>query len=91
MKGTLWVDDLTGDVVRAQLDDPTTSLLSEIHNPELRQPDVAQTIALLLRWGQRDAVDWGAVSAAASERWSRSGWRRVKSLAWSGRCWPEHD
>lgn len=87
MKGTLWVD-AAGEVTRAELDDPTGQLLREIASPRLHQRDVAQTLALALQWGQREEVDWARVAAAATERWSRPGWRRIKTLAWTGRCWP---
>jgi hypothetical protein len=90
MKGTLWVDD-DGNVTRAAMDDPTGQALSEIRNPRTGQRDVAQTLALAMEWGQREAVDWGAVSAAAVARWGPAGWRRIKRQAWSGRCWPQED
>lgn len=88
MKGTLWVDD-DGTVTRAALDDPTGQALSEIGNPRRHQRDVAQTVALALEWGQRDELDWEAVAAAATARWGRPGWVRIKRLAWTGKCWPE--
>ena len=90
MKGTLWVDD-AGTVTRAALDDPTAQALGEIADPRLHQRDVAQTVALVLEWGQRDQLDWVAVAAAAIGRWGRPGWRRIKRMAWAGTCWPEGD
>ena len=89
MKGTLWVDEATGVITDAKMDDPTGQALGEITDPRMRQKDVAQTLALAMEWGQRDEIDWAAVSAAAIARWSTAGWRRVKTLALTGRCWPE--
>lgn len=73
--------------VRITLADPTEQMLREIADRSLHQRDLAQTIALVFQWNQRDEVDWAAVGAAAVARWSLSGWHRVKQLAWSGRCW----
>jgi len=87
MKGTLWVDD-AGNVTRCTIDNPTALALSECADPRMSQRDVAQTLAFALEAGQRDEVDWERVGAAATARWSRPGWTRIKRLAWTGRCWP---
>jgi hypothetical protein len=91
MKGEMWMDEQTGEVTRARMLDPTGTLLDEISDRTLHQLDVAQTMALVRQWGQEQEVDWGAVSSAAVIRWSRPGWRRIKTLAWTGRCWPEEE
>lgn len=70
-----------------QLVDPTGQLLREIADAKLRQIDVAQTMALARQFGQE--VDVAKVSAAAIERWGVKGWRRIKTLAWTGKCWPK--
>lgn len=88
MKGTIWLDD-DGKLDRITLDDPTALALSEIADPRMHQRDVAQTIAFALEAGQRDELDWPAISDAASRRWSTAGWVRIKRLAWTGKCWPQ--
>jgi len=90
VRGTIWVGD-DGEFLSIELHDPTGQALGEIADPRMRQTDVAKTLALALEWGQLEEIDWGAVSAAAIERWSPAGWRRIKRLAWSGRCWPAED
>jgi hypothetical protein len=90
VRGTLWVED-AGMVTRAEMHDPTAQALGEIANPKRHQRDVAQTVALVLEWGQRDQLDWEAVAAAATARWGRPGWTRIKRMAWTGKCWPEDD
>jgi hypothetical protein len=77
--------------LRIELVDPTGQLLGEIADRRLCQKDVAQTLALVRLYRQEDEVDWAAVAAAAIERWSRPGWRRIKTLAHSERCWPLGD
>lgn len=68
--------------MKVEIVNPTEQLLSEIANPKLRRKDVAQTFALVLKYGQRDQVDWPKVCQAAVERWSMSGWTWIKSKAW---------
>ena len=50
------------------------------------QRQVAQTYALALRstW----PTDWARVNAAILARWPK-GLERVKTLAWSGKCFPK--
>jgi len=67
--------------------EPTRQLLSEIADTRLRQKDVAQTLALCEQYGQLGEVDLRAVALAAMERWSRTGWQRIKTLAQTGQCW----
>jgi hypothetical protein len=62
------------------LSTPTETLLEEINVLKLTQEDVAITYALALR--DRDNVDWPRVNAAIVERWSLSGLKRIKRVAW---------
>jgi len=50
----------------------------------MRQKDIAQTYALALK--SSDTTDWAKVNAAIIKRWSRSGLKRIKHLAWSGQA-----
>jgi hypothetical protein len=48
------------------------------------QRQIAQTYALALRstW----PTDWAAVNNMIIARWSKSGLERIKTMAWSGKC-----
>ena len=52
----------------------------------LNQKQIAQTYALGLRssW----PTDWKRVNEAIIKRWSLSGLKRIKQMAWSGKCFP---
>ena len=52
----------------------------------LHQRDVAQTYALALRSSYK--TDWPRVNRAILARWPK-GLKRIKEMAWSGRCWQE--
>lgn len=45
------------------------------------QGQVAKTYALAIMGGDR-STDWAAANKSITERWSRSGLERVKSMAW---------
>jgi hypothetical protein len=62
------------------------TLLREIADRTLRQRDIAQTYRLALESDEAQRIDWARVNAAICARWSRSGLRRIKEQAWSGRC-----
>lgn len=50
------------------------------------QKQIAQTYALALRssW----PTDWGKVNQMIIARWSKAGLKRIKEMAWSGKCFP---
>lgn len=50
------------------------------------QKQIAQTYALAIRssW----PTDWAKVNAMIVERWSKAGLERIKTMAWSGSCFP---
>lgn len=53
------------------------------------QKQIAQTYALALRssW----PTDWARINKAIMERWSAAGLKRIKELAWSGKCFPAQE
>jgi len=63
----------------------TSALLREIADKNAKQKDVALTFAMALKSEAEcaDRVDWEKVGAAAVERWSPSGWRRIKERGWA--------
>jgi hypothetical protein len=69
-------------VTHIELADPEGMLLEEIADRRLTQADIAMTYRLALR--SHDRVDWPKVNAAIIERWSLTGLKRVKRLAWDG-------
>jgi len=62
----------------------TQVLLREIAMPKVRQKDISATYALALR--SSDPTDWKSVNEAIIKRWSLSGLKRIKDMAWSGKC-----
>lgn len=62
----------------------TQTLLDEIDNHEMKQIDIAQTYCLALRSSEK--TDWKKVNQAIINRWSISGLKYIKKLAWSGKC-----
>lgn len=62
-------------------------ILNEIKQG-LNQKQIAQTYRLAMDAHHRhgEPVDWTAINTAIIERWSLKGLERVKSLAWSGKC-----
>lgn len=58
-------------------------MLNEIKNG-CTQKELAKTYALALRSSY--PTDWKKVNLAIIERWSHSGLNRVKTMAWSGKC-----
>ncbi len=69
-------------VLVVELMDCTRILLEEIKSGAV-QRDVAVTYSLALRSSYK--TDWARVNLAIIERWSVSGWIRIKEAAWSGR------
>jgi hypothetical protein len=63
----------------------TTVMLREIADKKMTQKDVALTFAMALKSeaAGADKVDWDKVGGAAIERWSRSGWTRIKERGWA--------
>ncbi len=61
-------------------------LLSEIAMKEMNQKQIAQTYRMALESGERDRIDWAKVNNAIISRWSKSGLKRIKELAWSGKA-----
>jgi hypothetical protein len=68
-----------------ELVEPEKIILEEIGNKSLRQIDIAQTYGLILR--QDTEVDWGKINKAIIGRWSWAGLKKIKTLAWSGKCY----
>jgi hypothetical protein len=62
----------------------TAVLLHEIMMKEIKQKDVACTYALALRSSEN--TDWQSVNQAIINRWSMAGLKRIKNMAWSGKC-----
>ena len=62
----------------------TMVLLNEIETLKLPQRDVALTMAMAMKSEAEgvDRIDWERVAQAALDRWSPSGWRRIKERAW---------
>ena len=62
----------------------TKVLLSEIEELKMNQRDVAITFAAALKSEAAgvDIVDWEAVAAAALQRWSPAGWKKLKEIGW---------
>lgn len=75
--------------MRMELVNPEFVILNEIENKELKQKDIAQTMALIMKLGQTDEVNWKKVSEAIINRWSKSGFVRIKEMAWSGKCFDD--
>ena len=75
-----WDDD------RFELVDCEATILREIADPQMHQRDVSQTYRLILESSECDRVDWAKVNGAIIARWSRSGLLRIKTQAWSGKC-----
>jgi hypothetical protein len=62
----------------------TETLLREIGIKEIKQKDVACTYVLALK--SSDPTNWKLVNEAIINRWSLSGLKRIKEMAWSGKC-----
>jgi threonine synthase len=65
---------------RIELADCENVLLREIADKRLKQADVALTFAMAM--ASSEEVNWPRVNEAIIERWSISGLRRVKEMAW---------
>jgi hypothetical protein len=60
----------------------TQTALDDITIVRLTQPAVAQVLAKIILSGEKDRVDWKSINAAIVKRWSRSGRKRVLTMAW---------
>ena len=60
--------------------DPQAVILREIQEYKLVQKSVALTYVFCIR--QQSEVDFGVVNRAIIERWSMSGLKRIKKMAW---------
>ena len=63
------------------------TILSELKHKEITQRDIAQTYALAIK--SPEDIDWAKINKAIIERWSLSGLKRIKEMAWSGKCFQE--
>lgn len=72
-----------------ELADCERFVLSEIADPKTNRRDIAKTYALILRSSECDDVDWAKVHTAIISRWSKSGLKWVKTVAWSGKAFEE--
>ena len=70
--------------IRIELGSCTNVLLDEIADKKAHQRDVAKTYRLALMSSEK--TDWKIVNQAILRRWSLSGLKRIKKLAWSGSC-----
>lgn len=66
--------------MRVALLDAERVLLEEIADQRCKQADVALTYALAMV--SNEHVDWSRVNHLIMNRWSLSGLKRVKKLAW---------
>ena len=66
--------------MRIELANCTNVLLSELKNPKITQKGIAKTYTLALDSSER--TDWTRVNAAIIEKWSLSGLKRIKEMAW---------
>lgn len=59
-------------------------LLRELESRKVTQASVALTYAFCIKndHDKYEAVDWPKINNAIIERWSASGLRRVKEMAW---------
>ena len=73
--------------MRIELANCTNVLLSELKYPKVTQKRIAKTYALAL--GSSERTDWARVNRAIIERWSISGLKRIKEMAWSGKCFDD--
>lgn len=62
-------------------------ILNEIKQG-LNQTQIAQTYRMTMEAVNYngEVVDWIVINTAISERWSPKGLERVKTMAWSGKC-----
>jgi len=67
--------------MRIELCNCTNYLLQEIANKQFNQKDIAMTYAMALAQ-KTETVDWKKVNHAILDRWSMSGLKRVKEMAW---------
>jgi len=57
-------------------------LFNELSIKEIKQKDIALTYRMAME--SSEAVDWEKVNKAIINRWSFSGLKRVKHMAWKG-------
>lgn len=64
---------------------PEQTIIEEIRDPDMKQRDVAMTYRLAMEAEQHGkVVDWSKVNALIIQRWSKSGLKRIKEMAWKG-------
>lgn len=71
------------EMLNAELLNGQELIIREIKN-KATQTQVARTYALTLR--SSEPTNWEVVNRAIVNRWSISGLERIKSMAWSGKC-----
>jgi hypothetical protein len=69
---------LSGNICQAEL------LIEDEIEGGCTQNQVAQTYAFALR--SQEPTDWKRANEAILKRWSPAGLKRIKELAWSGKC-----
>ena len=72
--------EIMPEELRIELFCCTQTLMQEINNKQFKQADVALTYAMAVC--SSDKTDWHKVNKAIMERWSISGLKRVKDMAW---------
>jgi len=60
----------------------TENILYEIEVVKLKQPAIAQILAMVIMAGQMEAVDWKEINKSIRKRWSLSARERVLTMAW---------
>ena len=65
---------------------PEDTILEEIQMRGIKQKDIAQTYAFLLKDPDAGDLDWRTINQAIIDRWSVSGLERIKKMAWDGSC-----
>ena len=68
--------------MKIEMHNPQRQILKEIDEYRMPQKVVAATYGLIQLLGQSSEVDWPVVNAAIVARWSKSGLKRVKEMAW---------
>lgn len=69
--------------VRINPESSKAIILEEIGDRSFRQKDIAYTYYLIMLYAtDPDAVDWASINQAIIDRWSVSGLKRVKKMAW---------
>lgn len=67
--------------MRIELANCQATLMEEIENTAMKRKDVALTYAMAM-CATSEVKDWKAINAAIVARWSDSGLKYIKRLAW---------